>query len=320
MSHRKANSAALNTLPFAENASWDTSRACLPDTRIALLEEIWEWITDDHKSAKIFWIVDVAGVGKTALAHSVGQRCHAEGVFVFSFFFDREVAGRNSAHKLFSTIARGLAKIDQGVAKHICKAIEHDPDFATTASVSRQFDELILRPSQRYSGTSPIVIIIDGLDEGYDADLLAILRDKVRNLPRTFRIFLTSRAEEDIIFYLSHAAHIRSCTMNIHERTNQEDVALYVKHRLQDIAARKGLPKDWPGKQLLAEFVQKADGLFIWAATVSDFLARVLDPTKYLKRLLSKRDASELPEEARMDLLYSTIISIQKSRLFDMNP
>jgi hypothetical protein len=49
----------------------------------------------------------------------------------------------------------------------------------------------------RYSGQKRVVIVIDALDEGYNTDLLAILRDQVPKLLITFRIFLTSRAEEE---------------------------------------------------------------------------------------------------------------------------
>jgi hypothetical protein len=109
-------------------------------------------------------------------AHSFCQRCHQHGILASSFFFDRETVGRNSSQKLFSTIARDLASIEDRFAEHLSMAVERDPSLAT-AGVSRQFDGLILGPSDFLAGYGLIVIVIDALDEGYNHnnDLLVIL-------------------------------------------------------------------------------------------------------------------------------------------------
>src|SRR3984957_9436719 len=68
---------ALNTLPFAKGSSWNSLSVCLPGTRVTLLEDIWTWIqsADDTKSAEIFLLSDLAGTGKSSIAHSVAKRC-----------------------------------------------------------------------------------------------------------------------------------------------------------------------------------------------------------------------------------------------------
>jgi hypothetical protein len=75
----------------------------------------------------------------------------------------------------------------------------------------------------RCSGQKHIAIIIDALDEGYNTDLLALLRDKVPKLPTTFRIFLTSRADEEIVSFLSQDKHIRG----EHQYTHQAQLDGY---------------------------------------------------------------------------------------------
>jgi hypothetical protein len=277
---------------------------------MVLLEDIWNWATttDDATTAQILWLADVAGAGKSALAHSVAQRCHEHGVLVSSFFFDRETAGRNGPQKLFTAIARGLSRFDHDVANQIAIALEHDPDLAF-APISRQFDELILKPSQHYSGHHPAVAVVDALDEGYDFELLTVLRDKIPNMPRTFRFFFTSRAEDEIVSFLDRQPHIQMLTMRIHEQSNQSDVAVYVRHRLRDIATRRYLAPDWPGEPLLHEFITKAEGLFIWVATICDYLRLKLDPSKHLISLLSNHGTSGQSAESMIDGLYATILS-----------
>lgn len=70
---------ALSALPYAEGASWDSSRVCLPTTRVALLEEIWDWANDidSPQSAKLFWLADVAGAGKSAIGMVYLEQLHA---------------------------------------------------------------------------------------------------------------------------------------------------------------------------------------------------------------------------------------------------
>ncbi|KDQ13538.1 hypothetical protein BOTBODRAFT_73243, partial [Botryobasidium botryosum FD-172 SS1] len=92
-------------------ATWDSDRVCLSNTREALLDNIWQWIKhpDDSDGARIFCLTGVAGSGKSAIAHTVAQRCSEEGLLASSFFFSRDVAERNNPGKLLSTMARDLA-------------------------------------------------------------------------------------------------------------------------------------------------------------------------------------------------------------------
>ena len=304
-----ARTATLDKLPYAVGASWSPKAACLPNTREGLLEDIWKWIysTDVKDTAEIFCLTSVAGAGKSAIAHTVAQRCHDEGLLASSFFFNREVAGRNEPNTLFSTIARDLAGRSMGFCEQISLAIESDRSLAT-ASISRQFGPLILLPCLRYPVDRPVVIVIDALDEGYDNELLEILRDEIPKLPGTFRIFLTFRVMEDINVLLSQANHVRLRTIDIHERTNLEDIAIYVKRRLRGVAEMQKLGENWPDQQLVDEFTRKAEGLFQWAATVSRYLCRTTYPDNKLRLLLSESVPTGLSAEKKMDDLYSAIL------------
>jgi hypothetical protein len=300
----------LSTLPYAKGASWNSDSVCLLETRKALLEDIWDWISsaDSAKSAEILWLTAVAGAGKSAIAHTVAQRCHEKGLLASSFFFDRETAGRNTPQKLFSTIARDIANLNNDLAQQIGLVIEGDQSIAT-ASPSRQFKELILDHCRRLPVQKPIVIIVDAVDEGYNPELLRILRDQVPKLSGTFRFIITSRPDKNIIPYLSNKVHILSRTINIHEQPNLDDIAVYVRYRLNEIAELADMGHHWPGQKLSDEFMRKAEGLFIWVSTVCDYLClNVIDPTAGLESLISGKSPTGLPAEAKMDSLYSSIM------------
>jgi hypothetical protein len=232
-----AQTATLDKLPYAVGASWSSKEACLPNTREALLEDIWKWIdtADVKDTASIFCVTSVTGAGKSAIAHTVTQRCHTKGVLTLSFFFNREVAGRNEPKMLLSTIARDLAGQSKGLCDQISLAIESDHSLAT-ASISNQFGPLILAPCLWYLTNKPVVIVIDALDEGYNNELLEILHDDIPKLPGTFCIFLTFRAMEDINMFLAQATHVCLQMIDIHEQTNLGDIAIYVRHGLKNVA------------------------------------------------------------------------------------
>ena len=97
--------------------------------------------------------------------------------------------------------------------------------------------------------------------------------------------------------------------MSIQDHYNKEDVAMYVKHRLKDIMIMWGLPVEWPQKDRTELFIKKADGLFIWAATMSEYLVHQVSPGKHLDFLLSGTGQSESHMENQMNKLYSTILS-----------
>jgi hypothetical protein len=251
-------------------------------------------------------LTSVAGAGKSAIAHTIAKRCREEGLLGSSFFFDHSIEGRNTPNKLFSTIACDLAHLNADIRRQVVSAIKLDRSIAT-APISRQFDELLC--GIKYSGVNPVAIVIDGLDEAYDADLqlLAIFRDKVPRLSSKFRIFMTSRPVDEIVSFLSQASHIRREIIDIHEQHNLEDIAVYSRHRLGEVASLKRLPLDWPGRELTDDFIAKAEGLFIWVATVSRYLSKSTHPDRKLVGVLSGRIAPGLPAE-KMDELYSIIL------------
>jgi hypothetical protein len=250
----------------------------------------------------------VAGAGKSAIAHTVAQHCDNHGLLASSFFFDRNIPDRRSPQKLFSTIARDLLKLGNNLSDDVRLILENDRSIAT-ACQSRQFDELILEPFLRHRMGRPVVIVIDGLDEGYDLETLRIFRDKVSKLPGTFRIFLTSRPLDDIVMDLSNASHVLHRSIDIHSDVNQRDIAVYIRNRLHYIASRRRLAADWLGTERTEAFISKAEGLFIWASTITEDLLTVAHPDRKLSTFLYESNILGVPAEAKMDVLYADILS-----------
>ncbi|KAF7978970.1 hypothetical protein HWV62_44215 [Athelia sp. TMB] len=298
-------------LPYAEGASWDPKLACLPGTRTTVLAAIdaWAHLPD---AQRIFWLKGVAGCGKSAIMHTVAQMFQREGLLVSSFFFSRDNASRNTPQTLLTTFARDLARSNASIAEEISATLEDDPALAS-ASLLRQFEAFILKPTQHHELDQILIFVIDALDEcirdDLDTDLLAILRDGVANLPPNCRILITSRPTSNIEEFLSGSSHILTHSMDIYSTENRRDIAMYVDAQLRDSGIRSKMGPDWPDETVIQELKKLAEGLFIWIATICGYLRTVYKPREKLKTLLSKSIPERLPAEKKMDSLYSSILA-----------
>ncbi|KAF7986916.1 hypothetical protein HWV62_12701 [Athelia sp. TMB] len=301
---------ALDKLPYAEGASWDTKLGCLPGTRVALLEKVDSWI-HDMDGEGILWLKGVAGSGKSAIAHTLAERLQNDSLLASSFFFDRNFPSRNTHQNLFSTISRDLARLHRNIGGAIALALKKDPALAS-APLARQFDDLILEPLRQHSFVQPIVVVIDALDESIhdelDTTLLNILRNDASSLPKGFRIFITSRPTHQIERFLSDKSHITSLSIDIHSPENRRDIAAYVDAQLRDETIRLKLGSDWPDEALISALKRSAEGLFIWISTVFNYLRSAYNPRAKLGALLSKSTTHDLPADKKMDELYTSIL------------
>jgi hypothetical protein len=83
-----------------------------------------------------------------------------------------------------------------------------------------------------------------------------------------------------------------------------------LKHDLQGIAENRGLGPGWPGDSTVQCLVQKAGGLFIWAATASRFISQGKGKryaTGRLSAILASTNSSSAPEK-RLDDIYLTVL------------
>ena len=83
---------------------------CHPQTRLAILEKIMNWIRDvtNPQSPRFLWIYGPAGSRKSAIAQSISGMCEREGIIIASFSFSRTVAERNNERSLISTLVNQI--------------------------------------------------------------------------------------------------------------------------------------------------------------------------------------------------------------------
>ncbi|KAJ7584218.1 hypothetical protein C8J56DRAFT_1028144 [Mycena floridula] len=159
---------ALGKLPLTStDAKFVDTEGCLENTRTALLKDILDWIKSGKVSqpAQVRLLADVAGSGKSTVAHTIARMCSETDCLAFNFFFDRKVAGKNICTSIITDMAHHLSTLDPELAYQISKMV----DQGLTESLSGQFTSLILKPLQQVKLERPLAIVIDALDEGADA-------------------------------------------------------------------------------------------------------------------------------------------------------
>ncbi|TFK21785.1 hypothetical protein FA15DRAFT_672247 [Coprinopsis marcescibilis] len=300
---------AVRRLPDPQGCSWDPDRTCIQGTRQIHLDEISSWINDDPlgdtATAGLFLIGDAVGSGKSALAHTVCQRAHEGGCLLSSFFFDR-MNQRSTSTNLLAAIIRGLCNVGEDVKHAIGKLIVEDNTLASAPPI-RQFNEIVVPICPLLPTNRRYVITIDALDELDEPDVvLKLLREFVPHLPRTFRIVATTRPERRIMQYLEKP-HIRLSSHPLTGGLSHRDVEVYVRARLEDAEFGTMIMPE-----LLNAFVAKAEGVFLWAATVLNHLKHTYDPVAELEEIIQNKSTYWREDDGGtkiLDRLYLHILS-----------
>ncbi|KAI5842018.1 hypothetical protein BZA05DRAFT_360237 [Tricharina praecox] len=283
--HGSRNAQALETFATshcADGAAFNSRRlehepTCLKDTRVGLLKDINDW-ADSRNGACIFWLNGMAGTGKSTIARTVASRWDHKKRLGASFFFSRGQGDLARASKLFITFAYQLGRSNSRLGSRVRKAICDHPDIIRQ-SLREQWKHLILKPLSRSSKMHSLVFVIDALDEcddEYDVALILNLLSQAANVTSVrLRVFITSRPETPIrhgFQFIPKSTH-RVCVLDqIASPIVFHDISTLFHHEFTRVRDHRGLPTQWPSEATLERLVDKADGLFIYAATVCRFI------------------------------------------------
>jgi hypothetical protein len=297
---------------------------CLPGTRMKLLSDIMDWCTDASQS-QVFWLSGMAGTGKSAIARTLCDQLTKNGLLGGSFFCSRRgTAGQRNVQRIIPTLARQLCRLDPEYRRKVVDCLKEDSDIAG-ATVGRQLRELIIAPcsgatSFRFLAT-PMILVIDALDEGSQADDTARLLEAILSLVSTVKIplrfFVTSRPESHIRdqFRYGVSSH-QHATFYLHEIEDtivRADIRLYLTHRLEKIRMnpKHRLPTKWPEDEQMKALVDRADKLFIYAFVACNYIER--DPRRRLQKIVETSCNDEQSLTERLDQMYSLVLDEAKN-------
>jgi hypothetical protein len=278
----------LQSLPIAKDAPFNAYNrqyepACLPDTRVDLLQEIYDWadVKDGQEERCIFWLNGLAGMGKSTISRTVARRYNEQKRLGASFFFSRGGGDVSHAGRFVTSIALQLASNVPSLDQYLCDAIKERRDIASQ-SLREQWQHLVIHPLSKLSesdGKFPYILVVDALDEcdkDEDIRIIVDLFAEARSLKTAhLQILLTSRPDVPIRNGLSEVPdgeHRDFILHNISPPIIDNDIRIFFRHELKRIANENCLRAGWPDDQLIECLVQSASGLFIWAATACRFI------------------------------------------------
>ena len=184
-----------------------TKNQCFETTRIGIRESITELL--NHHTGRFIWLRGSPGSGKTAIAKSIADSLARDKRLAASFFWDKtgSRANANTIELFPSTLASQLATFSRDYEALLVNCLlDRSSRNVLRLPLEKQMDLLLAQPASSISqvfssaGGRP-VIVLDGLDECGDGEMLARLMNLVLlldRLPRDFMILLSSRPEPAI--------------------------------------------------------------------------------------------------------------------------
>lgn len=268
-------------MPYDPDAGFIPGKGCLPGTRQTLINEILEWVNNDALP-QVLVISGQAGTGKSAIAHTVAGLFREQNRLGSIFCFNRSYKDRRNF--VFSTIARDLADGDDIWRRELVKAIGK-ASVRKSKDPGLQFHELILRPSAEVTTIGPVVIVIDALDESGDRQerkgVLDLIFDGFAELPKNYRVIVTSRPEQDIEDLCQDSSVVYKRMGDIDVEETRSDIQKYISNSLAPISSfLDEIDGNWCNI-----LVKCAEGLFQWAETACQFI----DPTLKRSRLVKEK-------------------------------
>ncbi|KZP09390.1 hypothetical protein FIBSPDRAFT_964006 [Athelia psychrophila] len=271
-------------VPDASHEGSGSRSGCLKGTREAVIGKIVNW-KDDVAGSPICFLSGPAGFGKSAISQTVAESWAGDGTLIASFFFLRGAGGRSEFARLITTISFQITVSIPGTKPIIEKALRDDPSIPHQ-SITKQLEKLVLGPlasvTAAHSPAHPFIIVIDALDECNDKramnDFIGILTSAASTRRLPLRWLLTSRREEHVNQAFSDDIARATVTgVALEDFDAAFDIEAFLNHRFSEILKRnprlmRGISPPWPSIEEIQALVWKADGMFVFASNLVDFI------------------------------------------------
>ncbi|KAF7136838.1 hypothetical protein CNMCM5793_006408 [Aspergillus hiratsukae] len=239
---------------------------CHENTRTAVLEQIYDWF-ENNDDRPVFWLTGWAGTGKSTIARTVARQYEKKALGA-SFFFSRDKEDCGSAAKFVTTIAYQLAIRSPSLEKSICDTLRQNDDVLGE-SLFDQWRRLVLEPVSSLDvedtrDAQKYLLVIDALDECKD-DCDTLVKLLFGTTSARIRLFVTSRPDWRISPEKWKSQYRSIVLHHVDSDSVKEDISRFLHDSLAG-------DQDWPGPALLERLVERAGGLFLWAASASRFL------------------------------------------------
>ena len=300
------------------HSSYGNPTGCMKETRVKILEDLENWALNDL-SSKVYWLVGMAGTGKSTILHSLCEILDGKNMLGGSFFCSRGLENTRNARLIVPTIAYSLASTSPCIKSELVKAIEDDPKLAepTYIKLVNQFIKLIHNPIQVSVGNAVKtykIIVIDAVDECDDlqlvSSLIQLILEMASDIP--LKVLIASRDEPLIHDAFISRPRLRTA-FYLHEADKdivKDDIQKYLKISLDKIKADRGQTLDtWPPQSEISSLLDRSGTLFIYAATAIRYISQGGRLYKSRLSAMANRDIkSSKLQTSTIDGLYEDIL------------
>ncbi|CAG7845869.1 COMPASS-like H3K4 histone methylase component WDR5B {ECO:0000303/PubMed:19567704} Short=AtWDR5B {ECO:0000303/PubMed:19567704} [Serendipita indica DSM 11827] len=287
---------------------------CQSGTRAEILAECEAW-SKNPDSPNVLWIKAAPGAGKSTIASTLVTTLGIKKTRLgSSFFFRRQETATTTASALWQGIAYDLAR-HPTIRKYLADKMRNEEIDLTTPNIDILFQQLIEMPLSKIGNLSQEqspLIIIDALDEcgglvgARSTEFRQLLQTLAAwsRLPTNCKLIVTSREEDEIarMFALNPPHTIDLLATQETVSQSKRDIQALLTEELRKIATRFTIGSiEWPQTTTIEALAIKANGLFIWASTVIEYL-RAGNPRELLEEILKEDHVTG------MNALYTTVL------------
>lgn len=292
---------------YGAKGYYSRDSTCLPGTRIDILDRIITWIRDPEATQRVMCIKGMAGRGKSTIAATVHERWKSEGSSAICCFRRGDMSLVN---RLVCALARQLADKGKDVVKRVVLESVRDNQNIAQEPLGDQF-KVLLEPLIRLPSTcTPVLLVVDALDECHDANyaekIIELLETHSSTMPGSVKFLVTSRPEDRIMRAIEFA---RIEDLDSTKNMNPTDITRLFNDGFSKIRKKHRLAEAWPPGETIETLVGLSQNLFQWAHTSIAFMQE-RSPEFRLQQLLDR--PSEL---YGLDKLYEQIVSSAKTRM-----
>ncbi|KAJ7772485.1 hypothetical protein B0H16DRAFT_170399 [Mycena metata] len=290
---------------------------CHPETRTEMLDNLYNWCTEDEAEHPICWLHGPAGAGKSAIMQTLSRRLQDAGRFGGAFFFKRHHPTRGNAKVLFATLAYQLAENHSPIRPEILQTVERYPSVVGR-EMDVQLQKLIIEPGQSLPNSQPAILLLDGLDECQDEhiqqQILRLIGHAAFQCPTGIRVIVASRPEPHIRDVVEESS-FNKLLNSINVEQSFDDVRTYLLDEFGRILREhqhtmKEVQTPWPSPDVLDNLVRKSSGYFVYAATVIKFVDDPYSrPSERLEIIHNLKPTQYDTPFGALDQLYHQILS-----------
>ncbi|KAJ3576058.1 hypothetical protein NP233_g694 [Leucocoprinus birnbaumii] len=298
---------------------------CHPTARQKYIEFFIQWASPAFFFYKapipMIWMHGPAGVGKSSIAQTCVEHLSGGSIPCAAYFFS--VNGRQTAGRLFPSIAHQLSLVYPQYRDNLLRRISDDPSLIQDKSLKEQFYHLILEPlrrTRRVGGLKRfrIPVFVDGLDECQDKDaqreIVEIVADSTlrHKLPLCWAFFSRPEGQIKVAFSGQKAKHV-SCSFELRiSRGDDGEIERFLRDGFEDILKERNirLESPWPSDDEIRRLVADAAGLFHHARMVLRFVSRHpgFDLHTPLHQILDKVQGPSTLPFTELDAIYLMIM------------